>query len=289
MDLVMNYILSYKEHYQINPDSIKKTTRVTKKTGTIQENSKNFSELRKLALSDKKAITQYVNEHTKDFSPEDAALIKRLEYVIIGRFILISVKKDSLTILYAAPNDMYLLQVIPRTSDAIEYFKLLPLPVIVDTALFPSDGRIIYDTLEVLNISIGSGMAKNLKADARAAKAMHGIITTLPIPIPKEDPDAVHLRGLMVNKESIIQNWNEILEIIAKKPILKTEYYQMLGNAYVRMRRKELKNNEIYGCFALYGWTIIAGGKTKTITEKAVQSLLSPDKLDRVVFFEVKK
>ena len=184
---------------------------------------------------------------------------------------------------------MYLLEVTPWSTDALELYQSIPLPVPVDAALFPADGTIMYDMLDVMAISIGATMAKNIKEDARVAKAMHGIITTLPIPLSDEDPDAGRLRGFMMNRDSIIANWDKIQDIIHRKPDLSTPYYQMLGGAYTRMRRKEIKDNGIYGWFAIYGWAVIAGGKARDIAEKAVQSLLPPDTYDRVVYFEVKQ
>lgn len=288
-DLILEYLTWYKQEYLKNQASDSNTQSDTLKPSKVNYDARDFFEMRTIALSDKKAITTFIRDHENSFSTEDTTLIKRMEHTVSGRFILISVKKDSIHLLHTTSDDMYLLQVTPWSHEAIMNFKSFPLPLFIEAALFPSEGKIIYDMLNVLGISIGPNMGKNLKADAEVAKAKYGIITTLPIPVSKENQDILNLRGMMTNKNSIINNWDEIKDIICRNPEILTEYFQKLGAAYIRMKRKDLKNNEIYGWFALYGWTVIAGGKTRTMTETAVQSLLTTDKYDRVVYFEVKK
>lgn len=277
-EILLKYFVWYKD---------KSSKGETASTFTDKEMN-NIHIIRSKAFLDKKAHKNFLKEHEKDFSDEECRLFKRLEHCIIDRFILTAVKKDSILLLYTPASDSYILQVTPWTTDALMFYREMELPRLVEAALFPSDEKIIYDLLNVIGVSFGSGIRKSIRSDIAAAKAKHGIITSLPIQISKDDPDLIELRGLMTNKESIINNWDEIQRIINRKPEHIDEYYQKLGAAYTRMRRKELKNESVLGWFALIGWTVIAGGKTRQITEKAVQSLITPDKYARVVYFEVK-
>ena len=254
-----------------------------------KENSKELSTLRSTAFQDKQAILQYINEHENTISSEDYALIRRMEHCILGKFILIAVKKDSIHLLHSQDTDSYILQVTPWSLEAIMHFSEMQLPRLVEAALFPSEGKIIYDLLNVIGVTFGSGFRKSIKEDTAAAKAKHGIITSLPIPISTEDVDLINLRGMMTNKDSISNNWEEIQDIIQEKPECTELYYQKLGAAYTRERRKDLKRNGIFGWFALYGWVVIAGGKTREIADSAARSLLPPEQYERLVFFEVKK
>ena len=256
---------------------------------TLNVNSKEFHELRMIAFQDKKSIMQYISEQEMILSTEDLSLIRRLEHCITGRFILFSVKRDSIQLLYNPPEDSFILQVTPWSMEAIMQFQDMALPRLVEAALFPSDNRIIYDMVHVVGLTFGSGMKRSIKEEVAAAKAKHGIITSLPIPVTNEDKELIKLRGLMSNKDAIRHNWDEIQDIIQYKPELLEEYYQKLGTAYTRLRRKEIKNNNIFGWFALYGWMIIAGGKTREIAESAAHSFISSDHYNRLVFFEVKK
>jgi len=261
----------------------------TKNSSNLNPDTQEFFEIRKTAFQDKLAISKYRSDPTTYLTTEESNLFSRLDHCIMSKFILISVKKDSIHLLYSQQGDSYILQVTPWSTEALMNFQNIELPRFVEAALFPSDSGILYDLLNVKSVTFGPGMKKGIKDDLKSAKAKHGIIKTLPIPVSTEDKDLVELRGLMNSKDSIIQNWDEIQDIIARKPDLRTEYYQKLGTAYIRMRRKDLKQNEMFGWFALYGWTVIAGGKTRDITESAARGLVDQVRYDRLVFFEVKR
>ncbi len=277
-ELLFNYLLWYN----------KKNSKVTGSSPQLSQDASEFLELRKTAFQDKRAIRNYVSDPAARLSAEDHTLMSRMDHCIMSTFIMISVNRDTVHLLYSPEGASYILQVTPWSTEALMNFESIGLPRYVDAALFPSDSGIMYDLLDVKSVTFGPGIKKSIRDDGKTAKAKHGIIKTLPIPVSTEDTDLVDLRGLMNSKSSIIENWDQIQDIITRKPDLMTEYYQKLGAAYIRMRRKDLKQNGIFGWFALYGWTVIAGGKTREITDSAARGLVSEEHYDRLVFFEVK-
>ena len=114
------------------------------------------------------------------------------------------------------------------------------------------------------------------------------MIETLPIQKQSEDPDLITLKGYTADKQSIEDNWGSIRSIISRKPEYESYFYQRMGEVYTRVRRKELKGEGIVkGWFALLGWKIVAGGKTREIAEEAALGIIPPEKKNHLYFFEI--
>lgn len=269
---------------------IERKTDKSKKIETSTGKGNDFYLLRQKAFHDRKAIAEFPGDPACPEDPDMAAtFVQRLDHCIVDRFFLVAIKKDTIHLLHSTDDDLFLLQVTPSSQEALLNMKLFGTPNVVEAALFPADTTIVYDMLITYPICLGASIRKNIREDTAKAKARHGIITVLPIPVADEDKDLVLLRGLMVSISSIRENWNQIQDIIENKPEFTGEYYQKLGAAYIRDRKKDRKKNAIFGWFALYGWMVIAGGKTREIAESAARTLVPEEHFERLVFFEVRK
>ncbi|MFH0966604.1 MAG: hypothetical protein V1862_02825 [Methanobacteriota archaeon] len=88
----------------------------------------------------------------------------------------------------------------------------------------------------------------------------------------RDSPEAVHFIDLVV------------------KPEYRPVFYQRMGEIYTRIRRKELKGEGIEsGWFALLGWKVIAGGKSREMVEEAALSIVPPNKKDCIYYFQIQE
>lgn len=246
--------------------------------------------LRYTAMADHLAFQSYVSENPYQLGDDDLALVRTLVHAIIGRFVITSVHKDSILLLHSQKNENYILRVYPQKDDFLDYLKMIGLPRLAETVLIPCNGRIIYDTLSILNMSFGGGYKKSISADVRASKAKYGIIESLPIPSSSEDPDLITLRGYIATKGSIDENWHAIQNIIRQKPEYRSVFYLKMGEIYARVRVKELKGEGIEsGWFALLGYITVASGLTRESAEKAACAIVPLDKHDCIHYVQMKK
>jgi hypothetical protein len=281
LDIALKYIIWYGIFHTENSED--------KKIPNPSSLSDEFMKIRLEAFSDREAILQYIKINPDNLNETDQALSNFLIHSIPGRFIITSVLKDHMLFLYTDPdNTNYLLKVYPQSLDILFQLKMVGLPRLGDTILFPFNDQIIYDSLSVLSISFGGGYKKSISSDVKEAKAKFGLITTLPIPRINEDKDLLLLKGYIASKQSVNENWNYIYEIIKRKPEYRSLFYQRLGEIYSRERKKELKNEGIEsGWFAMLGYKVISGGKTREAVEEAVLGIIPEDKKDCLYFFNI--
>ena len=132
---------------------------------------------------------------------------------------------------------------------------------------------------------------KSINDSFRQAKARYGIITSLPFSAQDAaTSDTERLRGLLRSRESRDFHWQEIEELIRKKPELLPVYSQEMGRVQARKYRRKLKEIGIKeGWFAIIEGIIIAGGQDQKEVEKAANSLLPKEKRHLVHIFHLKR
>lgn len=174
---------------------------------------------------------------------------------------------------------------------AMQWEMIGNLPRIVQATLLPFKGKITFDgSFSCYNLFFGSGMKSSINDSFRQAKANYGIITSLPFsPQDSEPSDAKRLRGLLRSQESRDFHWQEIEELIRKKPELLPVYSEEMGRVQARKYRKRLKEIGIKeGWFAIIEGIIIAGGQDQKEVERAADSLLPKEKRNLVHIFHLK-
>lgn len=281
LDLALKYIIWYsvKKNIRLSPDP--------------QINSpslpEEFLKLRSAAFSDREALSQYIKTNPDNLDEVDLAISTSFIHTIQGRFIITSVLKDSMLFLYTDPdNTNYLIKVFPLSEDVLVNLKMIGLPRLAETILFPYKDRITYDSLSMLSITFGSGYKQSITSDAKKAKAKFGLITTLPIQKSYEDLDLINLRGYITSKQSINDYWDDIWYIVNRKPEYQPIFYQRLGEIYSRERKKELKNEGIEsGWFAMLGYKVVSGGKSRKIAEEAALGIIPDDKRGCLYYFQI--
>lgn len=285
IELTVKYVIW---HYWANWAKIKQKTDFD--INTFPSLSKEeLIKLRFQAFTSTDAVFDYLKEDPYHLTDEDRELSKTFVHAICGQFFIISVLKDSMHLLYTnSDNESYILKVYPTSPDFLYTLRNIGLPRYGQTVLFPCNGRIIYDSLDINNISFGTDFRASVNTDAKEARAKFGVIKTLPIKKQSGDPDMLSLRGYTANKKTINGNWETIWQILDRKPDYKPYFYKRMGMLYTRERRNELKGEGIVqGWFALIGWKLITGGKTREIAEEAARGIVPPEKIPYIHYFEI--
>ena len=159
-------------------------------------------------------------------------------------------------------------------------------PYRLSTILLPFRGRIIYDGFLTTSgpvILFGPGFRRNLEESYREAKAMHGVITSLP---PPAEPSAAcpeskeqRLRSLM--KSDAIQRlyWEDILLLREESSELERVYQEERGKADARRLARRLREAGVTeGWFAFYEGLILASAPSVEALRRRVREILPPDR-----------
>lgn len=158
-------------------------------------------------------------------------------------------------------------------------------PSVVQTALLPFKGKIIYDGfLKKHALVFGGEMGRSINNEYRLAEGKYGVITELPEKVSvdnQEDRFERELLVMMKTKSSREYNWYEIENLLEKHPELEPVYIREWGRINSRKKKKELKALGLTKrWFVMHDDTIILSAKSKKELEEQIKDLI-PEKIDR--------
>ncbi len=133
-------------------------------------------------------------------------------------------------------------------------------------------------------------MKRSINDTFRQAKTSYGIITSLPFS-PKDvaPSDSEKLRGFLQSQESRDIHYQEIEELIEKKPELMAVYSEEMGRVQARTYRKRLKEIGVKdGWFGIIDGMIIAAGTGAKGCGKDIRVASAHEKRKLVYIFRLK-
>jgi len=133
------------------------------------------------ALLDHTGLLQsFVEENPAHLSDDELAIVGSWRHLVAGKFyILRELKKYTV---FLSSHQQPIAYGVLALSQPFEEVIGPILPHFTETALLPFKGRIIYDGLMTsYRISFGPGIRRRLNEEFKQAKALHGIVTSLPM------------------------------------------------------------------------------------------------------------
>jgi hypothetical protein len=223
-------------------------------------------------------IEEYINEHSEDLTAEDKEILSGFKNVKQGTFHLM--KLSSKYAYFLGDNCVFGVHAL---NDPFEsFFRNNDLPLMVEVALLPFKGKIIYDGLiSSYRIQFGKTIRSSMDNQFKIAMEKYGVITTLPFEVDKSkdkiSPET-ELRILMKTATSREYNWPEIENLLNKYPSLKTVYINELGRINSSAKKKQLKALGIKNrWFAIYDDTILASESNEASLKKLVETIVHND------------
>lgn len=234
-----------------------------------------------------KYFDKFVQENPYHLTHEDLKIVSGFKNFIKGQFWVLKYLKKH-TVFFDGDFAYGVLAL----NDPFEWFFGDNLPRLVQTALLPFEGKIVYDGItKSNNIIIGDNMTSTLMSEYTVSKAKYGLITKLPIhtKIKKlEVSDENTLIALMKSESSIDHNWDKIDDLLERSPSLENLYEQLWGKLNSRHKKKELRKLGIKDYyFAMTGDTIITSGKSKEEVESKIKSMIDINKMDSIYYFKL--
>jgi hypothetical protein len=235
-------------------------------------------------------IDSYVNGNPDRLSPEELTIIESWKHRLKGKFFLVAYLKQYAVFLMEADTELAF--GVAALSTPFEVTFGSHLPVYVETVLLPFKGKITYDgVIAPYNISFGRGYREGIKESYQQAKAKHGIITSLPFSLESnKQSDEDLLRFYLKNQQNRERYWEDMWDLIGKKPALRLLYHQEMGRIHSRTYKKRFRDIGIEkGWFAVLEGLIVGSGATREEAQKAVKSIVPSDKRALVHFFQLGK
>lgn len=254
----------------------------------FKEALEDIEKLKEKLYSKPDQIDSFVRENPQGFSAEELEIISSWRHFVKGRFYIVRFLKDHAVFM----DEGHSPKAYGVKGLAMQWELIGDLPRIVQATLLPFKGKITFDgSFSCYNIFFGSGMKSSINDSFRQAKASYGIITSLPFsPKDAAPSDAERLRAFLRSQESRDFHWQEIEELLRKKPELLPIYSEEMGRVQARKYRKKLKDIGINdGWFAIIEGIIIAGGQDQKEVEKIAYSLLPEEKRKLVHIFHLKR
>lgn len=234
-------------------------------------------------------IEAFLKENPFHLSSEELNIVESWRHRIQSRFILVSHLKNYSIFL---KDDEGIAYGVLGLQDTLEAVLDSDLPIIVETVLLPFKDRIVYDgLLSPYGVSFGKGFRDGIKDAYHQARAKYGIVTSLPFSVEsKGQSDEELLRFYLKSRQNREGYWEDIWELIGKKPALRTLYHQEMGKIHARHYKKRFREVGInHGWFAVFEGLIVAGGVTKDEAEQAAKKIVSSEKRAWLYCFQLGK
>ena len=105
---------------------------------------------------------------------------------------------------------------------------------------------------------------------------------------PKGQSDEELLRFYLKSKQNRDQYWEDIWDLIGKKPALRLLYHQEMGKIHARYYRKRFNEVGIsQGWFAVLEGLVVASGGSKDEAEQAARRIVPSEKRAWVHYFQL--
>ena len=230
-------------------------------------------------------IVSFYSENPAMLDKEEIEIVKTWKTFVKGKFMVFT--NAGKTIFFSSENEPKSYEVCGIYDNILD---LIPFePIMIETILVPSRGKIIYaGYFRLFNISFGGGYKQGLKADFEKSKLKYGIISSLDLPIEEKKPSEEDtLRFYLKSKNNREEFWEEIEEILEKNSSLKNVYHNEIGKSYVREVKKTFSDISIKGgYFAIVNSQVIASGKSENEVKERLKEILPEDKISSAYIFK---
>jgi hypothetical protein len=235
-------------------------------------------------------IIEFADRNPYNFDDEELAIVRSWQELVRGRFYIFRYLKQH-TIFLCAETESINYGVVSLINEFDEIVGP-NLPVMVEAALLPFKGRIIYDgLLSSYRIYFGGGIKRRFKESYDEAKAKSGIITSLPIGEKSlEQSDEEKLIFYLKNDSNRKYYQEEIWALTHKSRKLQILYHQERGKAHARSYGKRLRELGFSNLWvAILNGMIVASERTKNNLEDLLNSIVPQDQRELVYIFHLKK
>jgi hypothetical protein len=143
-------------------------------------NGEQFMAIREELWKHPKWIDEFIKGDGAHFTDEEKTILRSWrKHFVYDKFVAMKhLKKHSVLLPMSEKSKLY--GVIGISEEFEMTMQYNPLPYIIETALLPFKGRIVYDSLLMTyNILIGPGFSESLKKTYNETKKACGIIETL--------------------------------------------------------------------------------------------------------------
>jgi hypothetical protein len=254
------------------------------------ENPRKVVELNEILYSNTEHIDSFVLENPFNFDNEELDIIKGWKKHLKGKFLIVAhLKKYSV---FMTPDKESIVYGVLGLYDEIEDIVPLFIPSYVNTILLPFKGQIIYNGFIMsYNINIAGNMKRGIQDEYQQAKRKFGIITSLDAPIQeKEDSDEELIKFYTKSISNRETYWEEIDELLAKKPSLENVYHREIGKSNARKISKRLSEIGVAPAwFAVYEDVVIASGKSEKVVRAQIADMLPEEKNEGAYVFRYGK
>ncbi|KAF5423026.1 MAG: hypothetical protein C5S41_08200 [Candidatus Methanomarinus sp.] len=254
------------------------------------ENPRKIVELNEILYSNTEHIDSFVLENPFNFDNEELDIIKGWKKHLKGKFLIVAhLKKYSV---FMTPDKESIVYGVLGLYDEIEDIVPLFIPSYVNTILLPFKGQIIYNGFIMsYNINIAGNMKRGIQDEYQQAKRKFGIITSLDTPIrEKEDSDEELIKFYTKSISNRETYWEEIDELLAKKPSLENVYHREIGKSNARKISKRISEiGVVPAWFAVYEDVVIASGKSEKVVRAQIADMLPEKKIEGAYVFRYGK
>lgn len=233
-------------------------------------------------------VDQYIQDKSDVLSNEEISILRAFKNFRRDKFLITKFTKDHALFM----DDDFVFGVKALGDPFDSFWNKKELPVVVETALLPFKGQIIYDGILLpFRFSFGTSYLNSVKNESNRKIAQFGIILKLPIDAKIKNKEINHeelLIRMMKTKSSRDYNWDEIKDLLEHHPKLYPTFNKEWGRINSRLKKKELRALGIKNHhYAIYINTILTSGKTKSIVQKNITTLLKDeDKVKSVFYFK---
>ncbi len=143
--------------------------------------------LAKVLLGRLDLIEAFLRANPAQLTPEELDIVASWRHQVGGRFIVLRQLRPHM--IFLDGNTPVAAYGVTALSEPMGPILGRPLPVMVETVLFPFRGKIVYDgILSQFNVTFGPGSRSGFEANLRSAKARQGIVSSLPWAPPTPKP-----------------------------------------------------------------------------------------------------
>lgn len=254
------------------------------------ENPRKIVELNEILYSNTEHIDSFVLENPFNFNNEELDIIKGWKKHLKGKFLIVAhLKKYTV---FMTPDEESIVYGVLGLYDEIEDIVPSFIPSYVNTILLPFKGQIIYHGFMMsYNINIVGNMKRGIQDEYQQAKRKFGIITSLDAPIrEKEDSDEELIKFYTKSISNRETYWEEIDELLAKKPSLENVYHREIGKSNARKISKRFSEIGVAPAwFAVYEDVVIASGKSEKVVRAQIADMLPEEKIEGAYVFRYGK
>lgn len=246
--------------------------------------------VRDALYQDTNLFDTFVQENPYGFSDHALGIVNSWKNFLQARFYIVRhLKKHTIFLSMTTPPIAY-----GVTSLRLDLQDMFPhLPAFGDAVLLPFEDKIVYDGyIGAFPVTFGGGMKRMVTREYNEAKAMYGIVTTLPFePSPENEADDTEkLKFYLKNQKNRFEYDQEIHDLIKKNPQLESVYYQEMGKAHARSIGQKLRAFGFQGgWFGLLEDVVVASGETSKALEQNIAEVVPKDMHSCVYRYRLKK